>query len=419
MKKSALLIFSLVLMQLTTCSLSNTATLNTATPPAKASPTADFTATPTTIMPTATLTAIPSPTPDSDACWSRLPAVPDEVTLPGKLVFKSNGLSIIDFKQHNTRRATDKVVTNVAISPNGEWLSYFSDGRTELTIESADGQVKRQVPAPAGVGWLSLFDGLPWLDNERLWISEWPDIGESPPVDIINPFTGEQQKILSNYPGLELYPKTPGLHFEYSSVVYNPSLQLVAYPEVTKDGYAYITLWDRQAKKALARVPDGGAYGHPPIWLPDGNRFVVVAATDWDSPREWQMLSRDGTVHQLTHFQDIYGKDFEISPYASISPDGKYLAFGLSLNKDSRSTASPKKLFILNLTTLELINTCVWFRDYPAPIWSPDSQYVSVLNVNWDLHEGKPASFVVLNMEDQWVANVPGDLKSELVGWLK
>ncbi len=422
MQKPILLILFLAAIQLTACSFNN------ATPV----PTKYLPATPTitmTILPTSMAISTASPTAKINQCWKKLPNIPSEVTLPGKLVLllsSNTQLSILDFQQ-NTQRQINEVGSNASVSPDGKWLSYFHISQTEelLTIESADGQVKTLIPT--GAGWLTLLaGGTPWLDKERLWISTLPpEKGKSASMVIINPFTGKQQKILSNYPGLERYlvgmASGPGLHFGYSSVSYSPSLQLVAYPEVTKDGYAYITLWDRQSKKALARILDGGLYGYFPLWLPDGNRFVVVASPeqdiskDWTKwlPREWQMVNKDGTVRQLTHFHDIYGDKFEIGPHYSVSPDGNYLAFGLSQNEDTAST-EPKQLMILNLKTLDVINTCISYF-YPRPVWSPDSQYLAVRT----LVGRKPSTTAIINLKNKWVADLPKDVDADPVGWLK
>jgi len=405
----------IVIAQLAACSSSNI-TMS----PAKPSPIASFTpeTMPQVIEQTPTLTSIPSKNTMSDQCWSTLSNLSSEVTLPGKLVLSSpEGLSILDFNKQ-TRREIKELINYAAVSPNAESLSYSyqpQDEKEKLIIESNEGKIRAQVPVAQG--WLTYY-GMPWLDNERLWFSVFPDImqGQVAHVVIINPFTGEQQELSSDYPGLERYQfgmaNSPGLHFEYSSVVYNPSLQLVIYPQETEDGW-YITLWDRQSQKVLAKLLDGGLYGHPPIWMPDGNQFVVVAKPDWDSPREWEMVSLDGDIRQLTHFKNLY-TSFEIGGYASISPDGNYLAFGLSQNDDSNTTR-PKQLVILNLKTLEAINTCVSFSN-STPVWSPDSIYIAVLTHN---SSNKLSSAVILNIEHKWVANLSESLKAEPVGWMK
>lgn len=417
MRKPSLLILFLTAIQLTACSSSN-ATLV---------PTKHLPATPAITMTIpSNLKAIStaSPTAEINQCWKKLPDIPSGVTLPGKLVLSvysysqvSFGMSILDFTQ-NRQREISHVFENESVSPDGKWLAYFQLGQIDntLIVESSDGQVKARIPV--GEDWLILMGSPPWLDNERLWISTWPDIkkGESAPVVIINPFTGKQQKILSNYPGLERYLvgqlQSAGLHFGYSSAIYDPSLEMVVYPEFAEDGWD-ITLWDRQSHKALVKIPEIGTYDHSPLWLPDANQFVVPAQPDRNSPREWLMVSRDGTVRQLTHFHDLYGDKFEIGPHYSISPDGNYLAFGLSQNEDTDSS-EPKQLMILNLKTLEITIPCISYF-YPRPVWSPDSQYL-VVKATMDR---KPSGIAVLNLKDQWITDLKEDAASDPVGWLK
>ncbi len=410
MRKPILLILFLAAVYLTACSLATTTTT-----PTKIPPTATL-----IITPTATVSYTPSPSPSAETnlCLNKLSTLPSGVALPGRLVFSlTTNLSVLDFEQ-NSKREVNGHNSGAAVSPDGKWLSYFHLADAELTVESADGQVKARIPA--NTDWLTLLDGgTPWLDNENLWVSTWPDIekGQSAPVVIINPFTGKQQKLLSNYPNLERYPggmmNDPGLHFIYSSVSYNPSLEMVAYPEVTKDGDAYITLLDRQSGKVLAKILDGGLYGYFPLWLPGGSQFVVPAQPSQNGPREWMMVSRDGTVKQLTHFQKLYRKNFEIGSYYSVSPDGNYLAFGLSRNEDTDSN-EPKQLMILNLKTLDVTNLCVSYL-YPRPVWSPDSQYLIVKT----LVDRNPSAIVAINLQDKWIVDLPEDPYADPVGWLK
>ncbi|MFZ5922855.1 MAG: TolB family protein [Chloroflexota bacterium] len=415
------LILFLLIAALTACTPSRISMTATITP--TFSPLPDATS---TNKATSVSTAMPKPTDNNssdfnfleDQCFDTLSNLPIGIVPSEILVLKSsNGLSLLNLTQH-TQREISGLVPFSSTSPNGRWLVYAyyppNQAVEQIAIESADGLTHIQFPVKQG--WL-IFDNVLWLDNERLWFSVLPDIlqGQVAPVVILNPFTGEQQELLSDYPQIERYQigmtLNPGLHFGYSSVVYHPSLDLVIYPQSEEDR-RFITLWDRQSQRALVKIPDGGLYGHLPLWLPGGERFVVVARYDWDSPREWLSVSRDGDVRQLTHFGDMYA-DFEIGMYASISPDGNYLAFGLSENVDTNTTL-PKQLIILNLQTLEAINTCVTFS-YPAPIWSPNSRYVAVQTRD---SSSNPSNILVLDIEQKWAAKIAEDAKAIPVGWM-
>ena len=354
-------------------------------------------------------------------CFEILPALPPEITLPGILVLsKPDGLSLLKFNQQ-TRREIPGLIHGVGTSPDRKWLSYVfiaEDVEEKLVIESADGKIQAEVPTQQG--WL-IFDKALWLDKERLWFPVFPDLkrGQVAPTVVLNPFTGDQQELTSDYPDIEQYQigfaSSPRLHFGYSSVVYHPLLNLVIYPQLAEDGW-YIVLWDRQFEKILVKIPDGGLYGHMPLWLPNGNHFVVVARRDWNSPREWLIVSQDGEIQQLTHFEDLYPQ-FEIGNYASVSRDGHYLAFGLSQNTHNNDATSddPKQLTILDLDTLEVFNTCIT-SSYPEPVWSPDSEYIAVLTRG---PSKRPSSIVILNIKQVWAAKIEEDPKVIPVDWLK
>lgn len=417
-KQKLLLLFIWVVTQLTAC-----ASPNSATTPAQASTMTSPTTIQKGITPTTPLTTIPPTTAQDSACWKMSSHPFPEITLPEKLVIYSydTGLSVLDFKQHARREISnqDGSISYATTSPNGEWLSYtyFPPEGQKLIIETADGVVEAQTSVKPS--WL-MYSGVPWLDNQRLW---FPDLGTEqriPPTVIINPFTGQQQELLSDYPGLKrsmvgsIY--TPGFHFVYTSVIYHPSLQLVIYPETATE-QRNITLWNRQTQKILAKIPITTLYGNPPpMWMPDEKSFLVFAESNAGEPKEWHMVSQDGTVRQLTHLHDLY-HNLEIGFDASISPDGKYLAFELSQGESSSNEA--KQLMILNLKTLEVINPCisVFFgvsAAVPRPFWSPDSQYVAVLD-----SMNKATPITILSIEDKWAVNLAEGPMAWPVGWLK
>jgi hypothetical protein len=392
-------------------------------PSEKTSSPSSITQLPATIppLPTKTPIATSTQTPVTLAenhCFEILPELPSEGSLPGILVLsKTDGLSLLDFSQH-TRRDISGSIQGIGISPNRKWLSYTltaGDASQKIVVESADGLIQAEVSSRQG--WL-ILDKVLWLDNERLWFPVFPEIQREQvaPTLILNPFSGEQKQLPSEYPGIKRNPlgfaTSPGLHFEYSSVVYDASLHLAIYPEYSDRGW-YITLWDRQSEKALLKIPEGGMYRNLPMWLPDGSRFVVVARRNWDRPREWLEVSQTGELRQLTHFEDSH-PDFEIGQYASLSPDGRYLAFGLSLTEDGGGNPN-KELLVLNRETLEIFGTCMSF-DYPAPVWSPDSQYLSVRTRD---STNKPSDIVVLDIGQGWAANISEEPGTNPMGWLE
>lgn len=402
-----------------------------------------------TSAPTATSTIMPTSTPRgalTEKCTKILPAFPEGNIPPGTLVIRPPGeLSLLNFRQ-KTQRSIPGQFYGAGTSPTGGWLSYVifttetnADVKEELIIESADGQ--RYIQLPFESEWL-VFDWLPWLDNEQLWFPVRVKSDANLPMVVLNPFTGERQVLLPDYPDFtpflgSIYAQP--LHFGYSNVVYDPSLRFVVYPQGQ-----YFALWDRENKQTVVKIPSKGLYGPLPLWMPDGNSFLLAAGLNEieskdgrngqnifsqqefdrragiykNTPKEWLMVNRDGKITQLTHFGNFYSQ-LEFGLEASLSPDGHYLAFGL--DNDS-SFPRLMELVILNLQTFEVINTCITFSYFP--FWSPDSQYLAVQYLEYDENLSKDTtSVLVINPKQNWAVTVFTDNKENNYrtspqGWL-
>jgi len=309
----------------------------------------------------------------------------------------------------------------LSTSPDRKWLAYCQaagDSPTGhwLIVESADGQQKAKIPL--GENWLYFTTGN-WLDNERLVFNLFPESEEELyPIVVVNPFTGEQKELKSVYPGIYT-DKSPGtgggLHFVDSSVVYDPSLNLVIYPQRdVKEKSDFVVLWDRQASTALARIPEWGVFYHTPLWSPDMGQFVVAVTPNLkdtsDPIGEWFSVNREGQVRQLTHFGDYFA-EARIGR-ASWSPDGRYLAFWLDAKP---SLCKDQNLAVLVMETQQVINYCVpgsIYEGAPSPIWSPDSQYIAVENY----YEDNSSRVILVDIAQGWAAQIGEDAAP--VGWL-
>ena len=362
----------------------------------------------TSVPPTATSTETPTPTSTpvamTERCAEILPAFPEGRVPPGILVLSPAGeLSLLNFREH-TKRSIAGDFWTVGASPNGKWLSYViftpidngADVTMDLIVESTDGEKQAQLSFDPN--WFTGID-IPWLDNERMWFPVLNKKDVNPPTLVLNPFTGEQQILLADYPNFNPYyygpVGTPPLFFDDSNVAYDPSLRYVAYPQNADDGL-YVALWDRETERTVAKVFSGGLYELRPLWLPDGSAFVVAAFPDKDTPlREWFLMGGDGEIRQLTHLGKLYSK-YGFGQTASLSPDGRYLVFGLYVGD-----FGPRDLVILDLHTLEMVNTCLKLST--IPFWSPDSQYLAVSH--WDADKMQ-SSVIVLDVEEGWAATV-------------
>jgi len=365
-----------------------------------------------TSAPTATSTQIPGA--PIERCVEILPEFPEGNVPSGTLVVDVllKGISLFNFQQQ-TQRLIAGYFDGVGTSPDGKWLSYITYVNSNdevIFIESSDGEKKFQLPFESE--WMVF--GNPWLSNEQLSFLTW-DGGYGLKTVALNPFTGKQQAFLPDYPNFNnnyLYGPVGSLplFFRYSNVANDSSLRFVVYPQDNDDGL-YDALWDRETNQEIAKVLTG-LYLPPPLWLSDSHAFVVTAFPRKNSQREWFMVGVDGEIRQLTHFADIFPK-FKIGIYASVSPDGRYLAFGMSSENDP-SISVPMDLVILDLITMDSFNTCISFNS--DPIWSPDSQYLVVAP---DPNPNR-SSIIVLNVESGWAASIfPKDDEVRIPdGWL-
>lgn len=169
------------------------------------------------------------------------------------------------------------------------------------------------------------------------------------------------------------------------------------YPS-SRDG---VVLWDIESQRILARVADN--FLHPPVWSPDGSRFVLAVAVNNTALRDgWGTelfsISRDGQqITPITSLTTYY--PYGVMWQYTWSPDGNRLAFWLVTDRmafgDDDYTF--EHLAVLDLAHQEVTDYCIpldpWGKDNQsllpepspiwaggdtAPIWSPNSQQLLV-----------------------------------------
>ena len=319
----------------------------------------------------------------------------------GKVVLAEKQPYVLDLK-NGDKLALDDSKLELSTSPNGEWLaSRYVDNQNEIWLSVENPESSQQRLVPWNDDWF-LLGG--WLDNEHIWISHFTEHL----VTVVNPFSEEQQLLVPDFPGIETIAEAGG-HFVLgaSSVLYNSSLNLAVYPRLESDGYVYIVLWDRQARRVLAKVKDTSkSFSYRALWSLDQKEVYVTVADQWDSSKPEQLiynfysLAQDGQVKQLT--------DFGISfPYnsigsASLSPNGNMIAFWLDLDS---SVEENQQLAILDLDTLQVTNYCIpgsHVNDAPSPIWSLDSRYLAVHNQ----YEPNAGRVILVDTKEGWAAQI-------------
>ena len=383
---------------------------------------ATATSVPSLVMPTATSSLVPQF--DTAFKYQHLAIATElsaEAKVTGTLVLAGHQPYRFNLDQR-VRQDLPEVEYCLSVSPNGRWLAYCqpnkdSSSGEQLVVESADGQQRKFLPV--GKDWWWDFSNS-WLDNDHLVFNVWKNRAEVLPVYpvvVVDPFTGDQQELASDYPGLRPSLGGPAgtLQFVYNTVVYHPSLELVIYPQTTASGY-HVVLWDRLHQKPLASIKDLGGFLHTPIWSPDGSQFVVAVMNREGKNRnevleEWFSVSREGYVQQLTHFADLF-TNARIG-HASWSPDGQRLAFWLDA---SPAECDGQRLAVMKMASHEVVDYCVPGSDNrgaqaSVPVWSPDSGYVAVDDYHDDVSHP-----VIINIEQGWAAQVGDGVFP--VGWL-
>jgi hypothetical protein len=303
----------------------------------------------------------------------------------------------------------------------------------ELVVSAGDGQPQKVLT------WDEEWGMMPtWMDNQHLAIKLSPqDAFENSsrrPLRtlILNPFTGERQILLPDFPD---YLDTPSTELPWwdgwSGVIYDPQITLAIYPrflEEDDERYTY-AIWDLSKGKQVANLADIFIYYSilsdlfpMPLWSPDGMHFVMKGAVLKGDYVEFELfqVGRDGQAEQLTHLTSV--ADIRESDYggasASWSPDGRYIAFYLGnwgvLEKQAR-------VAVLDTLTREITDFCfpVIYRGegygggFPeAPIWSPDGKQLLV--VDW--YEKDHQRVILVDTVQGFAAVIAEDMQP--VGWL-
>ncbi len=350
------------------------------------------------------ITAIPTEAHLKIQCLDVAPGLPTEANVSGVVALTSRfGFEPSSLVNLETRvkgalpQKPNDVLRNFAISPDGQLMAYeqatFEKHQLgskiiadKLIIASRDGQKKKVIMWEED--WISVSR---WLDNARLLIGLLGN-GQAPrTLLVLNPFTGERQRLLPDFP--DIYSDYPLPEWENSGeTIYDPTLRYMVYPQNVPSGDHYLyTLWNLETQKPLALLPTLDFISKVPRWSPSGEKFVVAAPVEGirSGVDELFSISRDGQITQLTHLTTYYSGAMEIQ--YRWSPDEHYLAFWfMNTDKPFAYPPSEQNLMILNMVTGEVTNYCIQ-GDYGGPygtvpfielpiIWSPDSQQLIVEN---------------------------------------
>ena len=231
-----------------------------------------------------------------------------------------------------------------------------------------------------------------WLDNERIFYQNWL-VPNGNNIVIYNPFNGEQKSLQLNLPNPYIVIDG-GNTVAWVKADIDPSLKLVLY----NDKERRLVLWNLDTQKEIASLPspvnlEDGA------WSPDGRQFTIsIPSQSSDMPvaSELFTINMDGTVKQLTNLNQMFSFASEAS-VPSWSPDGRFIAFWLSVNNIPNSSSKDLRqwLAVTDTASLKTQIYCVTSNDSSygyGIVWAPDGQDVIVNKV---LPSGEPKPTLV------------------------
>jgi Tol biopolymer transport system component len=379
------------------------------------------------ITPTTTGTPTISPQVMRYQCLEIIDKLPAGDSLKGVIVYSGDGNihSWLSNEETNEtyllQQEEGDTLWQFGVSPDGRYVKYIRSSakkqEDQLVIATSEGR-------PI---WSQVIDSTDWewFDNERLVNLEFSEDGTHTLL-LLNPFSGEQENLPADFPDSEMFSPNWYGHWYYTRrglPVYDPTLTRVVYPATAREDRDEwpIMIWDMETNQEVARIVTTDYWGATPLWTPDGQQFIMATKMDaieiGPPPNEFFAVSRDGEVQQLTQFTNSF-TEIEITDNYSLSPNGKLLAFWVSVqpgpHKDSH-------LAVLNIETGEVTNYCVKgdpFADnamQSSPsIWSPDS--TQLLVISRIPEDTKIRRVVVVDIENNYAAQINQDM--EPVGWM-
>jgi hypothetical protein len=333
-------------------------------------------------------------------CLEILPNIPVHNSLSGTIVFTAIGddrkylLSLPDGEEKDLQSEWYSLST----SPKGTWWAYREG--SWLMFVNKNGQTTRKFAIQP-----TWFFSPIWFDDHWFVTNLQRGSGIVPNIEVINPESGEQQILSSNYPGLIPYAGAGGdpFHIIFNSLVYDPTLNYVVYPK-TEDEQRSIVLWDRKQQKMIAQIEDEGYFYHNPVWAWDG-KSVFVAVEEPFTDVLYRM-DLDGQVFPLTNAEKTGSMRIGV---INLSPDGKQVAFW----KKSSNSWRNEDLVLLDLDSFVAEEYCLSsiHETEDLILWSPDSRFLLIGD-----HQGNnEVRTIIFDVHDEWAAEVPDVLPS---GWI-
>lgn len=261
-----------------------------------------------------------------------------------------------------------------------------------------------------------------WFDNDRLWITFGKGKAPDAYTMILNPFTGENNIIQSDFP--KIYNALPSFwgSFNQSRAIFNPTFNMVLYPS---DGR--IILLDLSNSQIAMSIPDRiGGIGSQPVWSPDGSQFVIdidsanFSSSPKNEGRNIYLISLDG---QIVKYTSINNPDNDNFVDYSWSPDGKFIAFWLKVGEVDieKVIYNLYDLAILDINRRQVTDYCIPAYNsglFPInpPVWSPDGHYLVVASRSNPTLDHPQAAAILVDPFNHWAYSIAQNFVP--AGWM-
>jgi hypothetical protein len=260
-------------------------------------------------------------------------------------------------------------------SPSGDWFGFivYEENSKYLSIVSFDGTVLN----PEGKKIENDQRVIGWLDNETLLIDEGPtDYMDSDlrTVYLYNPFRNVTEAMivfLEKIDKVNLFP-TISINHHFTKVFYfQTSVVEFPYNAVIKNIDTDEILW-----KGINQY-----YRVQPQWSMDDSYFAVQNLendeslfVDYSHNTLVILDSEEKLIYTLWfNFVDVFDT---MAIYWS--PDNRYLSLFLRVG----DVYGYNQLYLFDMETQQLINTCITNYSFPIMKWRPDSKGFTTLSTN-------------------------------------